>query len=211
MENIQVWSDHVILHFWHCANMCKSTKTTSEDKPWITWRCDWTWHWLENFLSPLCPLTLWLFHLFWNRASELAHWTTYVMSIIGLRESATTSNNWKITTFHGLTYRKLLQNHRHNFWNLECAVMHSCCKQYLFSISCGMISQTLHLHQNVDSLLEGLMKNKKNKYTWWTNEWLFSFLWFSHHKHIASFIQVIKVIFCNEKTLNVVHAPNFPA
>ena len=32
MEKIQAWSDYVILHFWHCANMCKSTETTSNEE-----------------------------------------------------------------------------------------------------------------------------------------------------------------------------------
>lgn len=136
MENIQVRSDHVILHFWHCANMCQSTKTTTEDKSWITWTCPWSWHWLEKFYF-IVMLPLWLFQLFCNRSIGLAYWTMYVVTMIGLRESVTMSNNWKITTFHGLNweiriwkpYRKLFLNHRHNFWNLECVVMHLHCKQ----------------------------------------------------------------------------------
>ena len=31
-EKIQASSDHVILHFWHCANMCKSSETTSDEE-----------------------------------------------------------------------------------------------------------------------------------------------------------------------------------
>ena len=32
MEKIQAWSDHVILHVWHCANMFKSSEPTSDEK-----------------------------------------------------------------------------------------------------------------------------------------------------------------------------------
>ena len=32
MEKIQAWSDHIILHFWHCANTCKSSATTSDEE-----------------------------------------------------------------------------------------------------------------------------------------------------------------------------------
>lgn len=32
MEKIQQWSDHIIIHFWHCASICKALETTSDDE-----------------------------------------------------------------------------------------------------------------------------------------------------------------------------------
>lgn len=32
MEKIQQWSDHIIVHFWHCASICKASETTSDDE-----------------------------------------------------------------------------------------------------------------------------------------------------------------------------------
>lgn len=32
MEKIQAWADHIILHFWHCANICKASETTTDDE-----------------------------------------------------------------------------------------------------------------------------------------------------------------------------------
>ena len=32
MEKIQSWADHIILHFWHCANICKKSETTTDDE-----------------------------------------------------------------------------------------------------------------------------------------------------------------------------------
>ena len=31
MDKVKAWTDHVILHFWHCASSCKESETTSDE------------------------------------------------------------------------------------------------------------------------------------------------------------------------------------
>lgn len=32
MEKVKAWSDHIILHFWHCASVCKETEATTDEE-----------------------------------------------------------------------------------------------------------------------------------------------------------------------------------
>jgi len=32
MEKIKAWSEHIILHFWHCCSICKPTETTTDEQ-----------------------------------------------------------------------------------------------------------------------------------------------------------------------------------
>lgn len=32
MDKVQAWSDHIILHFWHSASICKTSATTSDEE-----------------------------------------------------------------------------------------------------------------------------------------------------------------------------------
>ena len=41
MEKVKAWSDHIILHFWHCASVCKETETTTDEEALVklkVWR-----------------------------------------------------------------------------------------------------------------------------------------------------------------------------
>ena len=31
MEKVKVWTDHIILHFWYCASICKENEITSDE------------------------------------------------------------------------------------------------------------------------------------------------------------------------------------
>lgn len=41
MEKIQAWADHIILHFWHCANICKASEATTDDEALEKMKSTW--------------------------------------------------------------------------------------------------------------------------------------------------------------------------
>lgn len=42
IEKIKVWSEHIILHFWHCCSICKPTETTTDEQALQNMKHEWT-------------------------------------------------------------------------------------------------------------------------------------------------------------------------